>query len=216
MFAVTFIVRLRSPSASVHPQRETTIHSRMRQHPFDVAQSSILFETYQQRVSIHILYPPVPIATIVSERSRRPSAVVNDAYMRKNDRCRVTRQRRHGGDLERQPSHQFVVTKLETKSGTASPAAGAQWTSTPDRSPATPLSKSAQKKAIKAERYAAFKLERRAREKEAKKQKKRLLAEKRTLAPDDMVTLRHRPQRRNLASPPWVPGSSSISGSTTR
>ena len=55
----------------------------------------------------------------------------------------------------------------------------------PDRSPATPLSKSAQKKAIKAERYAAFKLERRAREKEAKKQKRRLLAEKRTLAPDD-------------------------------
>jgi tRNA (guanine9-N1)-methyltransferase len=54
----------------------------------------------------------------------------------------------------------------------------------PDRSPA-PLSKSAQKKAIKAERYAALKLERRAREKEAKKQKKRLLAEKRALAPDD-------------------------------
>jgi hypothetical protein len=55
-----------------------------------------------------------------------------------------------------------------------------------DRSPtialAPTLSKSAQKKAIKAERYAALKLERRAREKEAKKQKKRLLAEKRAAA----------------------------------
>lgn len=42
-------------------------------------------------------------------------------------------------------------------------------------------SKSAQKKALKAERYAAQKLSRRAREKEAKKEKKRLLAERREL-----------------------------------
>jgi hypothetical protein len=42
-----------------------------------------------------------------------------------------------------------------------------------------PLSKSAMKKAAKAERYAASKLERRAKEKEAKKEKKRLNAEKR-------------------------------------
>jgi tRNA (guanine9-N1)-methyltransferase len=40
-------------------------------------------------------------------------------------------------------------------------------------------SKSAMKKAAKAERYAASKLERRAKEKEAKKEKKRLKAEKR-------------------------------------
>jgi tRNA (guanine9-N1)-methyltransferase len=43
----------------------------------------------------------------------------------------------------------------------------------------TPLSKSAQKKALKAERRATHKLERRAREKQAKKDKKRVLAEKR-------------------------------------
>jgi hypothetical protein len=48
-----------------------------------------------------------------------------------------------------------------------------------DRSTAPILSKKAQKKALKAERYAAQKLERRAREKEAKKEKKRVLAEKR-------------------------------------
>jgi tRNA (guanine9-N1)-methyltransferase len=42
-----------------------------------------------------------------------------------------------------------------------------------------PLSKSAQKKAARAVRYAELKLERRAREKEAKKEKKRILAEKR-------------------------------------
>lgn len=41
------------------------------------------------------------------------------------------------------------------------------------------MSKNAQKKAAKAERFAALKLERRAREKEAKKEKKRQRAEKR-------------------------------------
>lgn len=41
------------------------------------------------------------------------------------------------------------------------------------------LSKSAIKKAAKAERFAASKLQRRAREKEAKKEKKRVIAEKR-------------------------------------
>ncbi|KAF8625590.1 hypothetical protein AX15_005290 [Amanita polypyramis BW_CC] len=47
-------------------------------------------------------------------------------------------------------------------------------------------SKNALKKAAKAERYAAYKLERRAREKEAKKQKKRVRAEKRAAGePDD-------------------------------
>lgn len=42
-----------------------------------------------------------------------------------------------------------------------------------------PMSKNAMKKAAKAERLAALKLERRAREKEAKKEKKRIRAEKR-------------------------------------
>lgn len=42
-----------------------------------------------------------------------------------------------------------------------------------------PISKNAMKKAAKAERLAALKLERRAREKETKKEKKRLKAEKR-------------------------------------
>ncbi len=41
------------------------------------------------------------------------------------------------------------------------------------------LSKNALKKAAKGERYAAFKLERRAREKEVRKEKKRIHAEKR-------------------------------------
>jgi tRNA (guanine9-N1)-methyltransferase len=48
-----------------------------------------------------------------------------------------------------------------------------------DRTTAATLSKKAQKKALKAERYAAQKLGRRAREKEAKKEKRRVLAEKR-------------------------------------
>jgi len=42
-----------------------------------------------------------------------------------------------------------------------------------------PLSKNALKKVAKAERFAALKLERRAREKEAKREKKRQMAEKR-------------------------------------
>lgn len=41
------------------------------------------------------------------------------------------------------------------------------------------LSKNALKKAAKAERFAAYKLERRAKEKEARKEKKRIYAEKR-------------------------------------
>ena len=48
-----------------------------------------------------------------------------------------------------------------------------------DHHGSTPLSKNAIKKAAKAERLAALKLERRAREKEAKKEKKRIRAEKR-------------------------------------
>src|SRR6267154_1022877 len=42
-----------------------------------------------------------------------------------------------------------------------------------------PMSRKAMKKAVKAERIAATKLERRAREKEARKEKKRILVEKR-------------------------------------
>lgn len=49
----------------------------------------------------------------------------------------------------------------------------------PDTAPEPTLSKSAQKKAAKAERYAVLKLERRAREKVAKKEKQRVKAEKR-------------------------------------
>jgi tRNA (guanine9-N1)-methyltransferase len=45
--------------------------------------------------------------------------------------------------------------------------------------PKNPISKNAMKKAAKAERFAALKLERRAREKESRKEKKRQKAEKR-------------------------------------
>jgi hypothetical protein len=56
-----------------------------------------------------------------------------------------------------------------------------------------PMSKKAMKKMAKAERIAATKLERRAREKEARKEKKRILAEKRAageLSEDDEETRR--------------------------
>ena len=46
-------------------------------------------------------------------------------------------------------------------------------------------SKSALKKAAKAERYAAYRLERRAKEKEARKEKRRIRAEKRAAAEED-------------------------------
>jgi len=61
-----------------------------------------------------------------------------------------------------------------------------------------PMSKKAMKKAVRAERLAATKLERRAREKEAKKQKKRILAEKRAageLNEDDEEETRRRAKR---------------------
>ncbi|KAF8806276.1 hypothetical protein BYT27DRAFT_7191602 [Phlegmacium glaucopus] len=63
------------------------------------------------------------------------------------------------------------------------------WTLTVDRSPdgTKPMSKNAIKKAAKAERLAALKLERRAREKEAKKERKRIGAEKRAAGELDDV-----------------------------
>jgi len=64
-----------------------------------------------------------------------------------------------------------------------------------------PMSKKAMKKAAKAERIAATKLERRAREKEAKKEKKRILAEKRAageLNEDDEEETRRRAKRAKI------------------
>jgi tRNA (guanine9-N1)-methyltransferase len=69
-----------------------------------------------------------------------------------------------------------------------------QGTSTQPR----PVSKKAMKKAAKAERIAATKLERRAREKEARKEKKRILAEKRAageLNEEDEEETRRRAKR---------------------
>ncbi|KAJ3514246.1 hypothetical protein NLJ89_g2485 [Agrocybe chaxingu] len=60
---------------------------------------------------------------------------------------------------------------------------------------AQPMSKSAMKKAAKAERLAALKLERRSREKEAKKEKKRLLAEKRAAGEIDEAEEEERRRR---------------------
>jgi tRNA (guanine9-N1)-methyltransferase len=64
-----------------------------------------------------------------------------------------------------------------------------------------PMSKKAMKKAAKAERIAATKLERRAREKEAKKVKKRILAEKRAageLNEEDEEETRRRAKRAKI------------------
>jgi tRNA (guanine9-N1)-methyltransferase len=62
----------------------------------------------------------------------------------------------------------------------------------------SPLSKSARKKAAKAERYAAYKLERRAREKEARKEKRRVRAEKRDAGDLDDEPEEHIPQKKRL------------------
>lgn len=64
---------------------------------------------------------------------------------------------------------------------TAEPASQPEEVSETPQADAAPqaLSKNAIKKAAKAEKYAAYKLERRAREKETKKEKKRVVAEKR-------------------------------------
>ena len=65
----------------------------------------------------------------------------------------------------------------------------------------TPLSKNAIKKAAKAARLAALKLERRAREKEAKKEKKRIRAEKRAageLDDDEQEEIKRRMKRPKL------------------
>ena len=70
----------------------------------------------------------------------------------------------------------------------------------PDPGP-SPLSKSARKKAAKAERYAAYKLERRAREKEARKEKKGVRAEKRAAGDLDDDELEHEgyvPEKKRL------------------
>ena len=63
-----------------------------------------------------------------------------------------------------------------------------------------PMSKNAIKKAAKAERLAALKLERRAREKEAKKEKKRIRAEKRAAGEldDDEEEIKRRMKRPKL------------------
>ena len=60
------------------------------------------------------------------------------------------------------------------------------------------LSKSARKKAAKAEKYAAYKLERRAREKETRKEKKRARAEKRAAGDLDDEHEEHAPQTKRL------------------
>ncbi|PFH49263.1 hypothetical protein AMATHDRAFT_148071 [Amanita thiersii Skay4041] len=77
-------------------------------------------------------------------------------------------------------AHQ-VVLAVSTTSVSATPtlpgSSATPNTPTIDQTPA--LSKNARKKAAKAERYAAYKLERRAREKQARKEKKRIRAEKR-------------------------------------
>jgi hypothetical protein len=63
----------------------------------------------------------------------------------------------------------------------------------------SPLSKSARKKAAKAERYAAYKLERRAREKEARKEKKRVRAEMRAAGDlDDELHEGYAPEKKRL------------------
>ena len=64
-----------------------------------------------------------------------------------------------------------------------------------------PMSKNALKKAVKAERFAAIKLERRAREKEAKREKKRQRAEKKAageLDEDDDEDKRRQEKKRKL------------------
>ncbi|TFK43841.1 guanine-1-methyltransferase-domain-containing protein [Crucibulum laeve] len=70
-------------------------------------------------------------------------------------------------------------------------------TTVPDIGELKTLSKSALKKAAKAERFAALKIERRAREKEAKKEKKRVRAEKRATGElDDDEEERNRQKKR--------------------
>jgi tRNA (guanine9-N1)-methyltransferase len=59
-----------------------------------------------------------------------------------------------------------------------------------------PLSKNAIKKAAKAERYAAFKIERRVKEKEAKKEKKRAIAAKRAAGELDEDEEKRRQKKR--------------------
>jgi tRNA (guanine9-N1)-methyltransferase len=60
------------------------------------------------------------------------------------------------------------------------------------------LSKNALKKAAKAERYAAYKLERRAKEKEARKEKKRIHAEKRAAGELDDNDEHERGQKKKI------------------
>ena len=78
-----------------------------------------------------------------------------------------------------------------------------------DRIAVPTLSRNAQKRARKAERYAAQKLERRAREKETKKEKKRALAEKRAAGELD----EHEKLERNKRKRIKVSGSSESFGS---